>query len=105
MPSPGESATRFADTADDRDLPPVLSPSVSNYTKWPRLTQTAASASWTLGCGKNRHDAPDILDRFLHHAGPITITGKSHRLRNKTAKESARKAEAPTAEPCTDPTT
>ena len=30
--------------------------------------------------------ATAILDRFLHHAEVITITGKSYRLRNKAAK-------------------
>jgi len=31
--------------------------------------------------------ATAILDRFLHHAELITITGKSYRLRNKTAQK------------------
>jgi DNA replication protein DnaC len=34
--------------------------------------------------------ATAILDRFLHHAEIITITGKSYRLRNRTAGESRR---------------
>jgi len=42
--------------------------------------------------------ATAILDRFLHHADVITITGKSYRLRNRAAKEPDRKAETPTAE-------
>jgi DNA replication protein DnaC len=45
--------------------------------------------------GKLIGDVPSataILDRFLHHAETITITGKSYRLRNKAAK----------AEPCKD---
>ncbi len=44
--------------------------------------------------GKLIGDVPSataILDRFLHHAEMITITGKSYRLRNKTAQ----KAEKP----------
>jgi DNA replication protein DnaC len=39
--------------------------------------------------GKLIGDVPSataILDRFLHHAEIITITGKSYRLRNKTEK-------------------
>ncbi|MBU0719416.1 MAG: IS21-like element helper ATPase IstB [Planctomycetes bacterium] len=39
--------------------------------------------------GKLIGDVPSataILDRFLHHAEVITITGKSYRLRNKMAK-------------------
>ncbi len=37
--------------------------------------------------GKLIGDVPSataILDRFLHHAEIITITGKSYRLRNKS---------------------
>jgi len=40
--------------------------------------------------GKLIGDVPSataILDRFLHHAEVITITGKSYRLRNKSAQE------------------
>ena len=47
--------------------------------------------------GKLIGDVPSataILDRFLHHAEIITITGKSYRLRNKT--------ETATAEPDAD---
>lgn len=33
--------------------------------------------------------ATAILDRFLHHAEIITITGKSYRLRNQTGKKGA----------------
>ena len=39
--------------------------------------------------GKLIGDVPSataILDRFLHHAEIITITGKSYRLRNRTEK-------------------
>jgi len=42
--------------------------------------------------GKLIGDVPSataILDRFLHHAEIIAITGKSYRLRNKTEPESA----------------
>ena len=49
--------------------------------------------------------ATAILDRFLHHAEVITITGKSYRLRNRAAKEPARRAEVHTAEGCTDAST
>ncbi len=47
--------------------------------------------------------ATDILDRFLHHTEVITITGKSYRLRNKTAKEPDRKSEPKTVGACTEP--
>ncbi len=36
--------------------------------------------------------ATAILDRFLHHAEGITITGKSYRLRNKSAVTGQEKA-------------
>jgi len=36
--------------------------------------------------------ATAILDRFLHHAEVITITGKSYRLKNKAATDQPRKA-------------
>jgi len=49
--------------------------------------------------------ATAILDRFLHHAEVITITGKSYRLRNKSAKESDRKSELKTEDACTEPAT
>jgi DNA replication protein DnaC len=49
--------------------------------------------------------ATAILDRFLHHADVITITGKSYRLRNKAAKETTRRPEVPTPEACTEPST
>lgn len=42
--------------------------------------------------GKLIGDVPSataILDRFLHHAEVVAITGKSYRLRNKTETESA----------------
>ena len=42
--------------------------------------------------GKLIGDMPSataILDRFLHHAEVITITGKSYRLKNKAAKTPA----------------
>lgn len=47
--------------------------------------------------GKLLSDVPmatAILDRFLHHADIITITGKSYRLRNKA--EDSKPAKAPT---------
>ncbi len=40
--------------------------------------------------GKLLGDVPAataILDRFLHHAEIITITGRSYRLKDKAAKE------------------
>ncbi len=46
-----------------------------------------------------------ILDRFLHHADVITITGKSYRLRNKTAKDLARKSDGSADEACRNETT
>lgn len=39
--------------------------------------------------------ATAILDRFLHHAEVITITGKSYRLQNKSAYGNAVKAPSP----------
>ncbi len=42
--------------------------------------------------GKLIGDVPSataILDRFLHHAEIITITGRSYRLRNRSAQENA----------------
>lgn len=46
--------------------------------------------------GKLLGDVPSataILDRFLHHAEIITITGKSYRLREQTGRKTAAKAE------------
>jgi len=46
--------------------------------------------------GKLIGDVPSataILDRFLHHAEMITITGKSYRLRNKGGKDTAAQEE------------
>jgi len=45
--------------------------------------------------GKLIGDVPSataILDRFLHHAEVVTITGKSYRLRNQSAPQAAPKA-------------
>jgi len=47
--------------------------------------------------GKLIGDVPSataILDRFLHHAEVITITGKSYRLRNKSGSKAACKEKA-----------
>ena len=47
--------------------------------------------------GKLIGDVPSataILDRFLHHAEAITITGKSYRLRNQASRQEACKDEA-----------
>jgi DNA replication protein DnaC len=49
--------------------------------------------------GKLIGDVPSataILDRFLHHAEIVTITGKSYRLRNQAADDDAKPAKAPT---------
>jgi len=56
--------------------------------------------------GKLIGDVPSataILDRFLHHAEMITITGKSYRLRNKQADKKAAKQLAAKSEACTEP--
>ena len=39
--------------------------------------------------------ATAILDRFLHHAQIITMTGRSYRLRNQAAKQADKKPPAP----------
>ena len=47
--------------------------------------------------GKLIGDVPSataILDRFLHHAEVITITGKSYRLRNKANDEKTAQPQA-----------
>ena len=47
--------------------------------------------------GKLIGDVPSataILDRFLHHADVITITGKSYRLRNKSSEENSAQPQA-----------
>ena len=41
--------------------------------------------------------ATAILDRFLHHAQILTITGKSYRLRNQTQKDESSAAPTPAA--------
>lgn len=48
--------------------------------------------------------ATAILDRFLHHAEVITITGKSYRLRGKAGKEMVRKPETNSPETCEEAT-
>jgi len=45
--------------------------------------------------------ATAILDRFLHHAEIITITGKSYRLRNRDGD--SKPAKAPTGSPAEQP--
>jgi len=50
--------------------------------------------------GKLLGDVPSataILDRFLHHAEIIKITGRSYRLRNQTAKDADEPAESKAA--------
>lgn len=59
------------------------------------MTSNRPLADW----GKLLGDVPSataILDRFLHHAEVITITGKSYRLKNRSAasEESKEPAEA-----------
>jgi len=47
--------------------------------------------------GKLIGDVPSataILDRFLHHAEVITITGRSYRLKNRTSKDQACRKQA-----------
>ena len=57
--------------------------------------------------GKLIGDVPSataILDRFLHHAEIITITGKSYRLRDRAATtESAEKPSKPANAPISGP--
>jgi len=38
--------------------------------------------------------ATAILDRFLHHAELITITGRSYRLQNRSSQDMASKTSA-----------
>ena len=48
--------------------------------------------------GKLIGDVPSataILDRFLHHAEIVSITGKSYRLRNRAAEQSNGNGDAP----------
>lgn len=55
--------------------------------------------------GKLIGDVPSataILDRFLHHAEIISMTGKSYRLRHRSADEVTNAAGAPSAEPGTN---
>jgi hypothetical protein len=49
--------------------------------------------------------ATAILDRFLHHAEMIAITGKSYRLRHQAndAPEAAKPANAPIASATSEP--
>ncbi len=55
-------------------------------TKSTMMTSNRPLEDW----GKLLGDVPAataILDRFLHHAEIITITGRSYRLKDKAAKE------------------
>ena len=47
--------------------------------------------------------ATAILDRFLHHAEIVTMTGKSYRLRNQQTPPAA--TDAPDSKPATNPPT
>jgi len=61
---------------------------------FPRMTSNRPLEDW----GKLLGDVPSataILDRFLHHAEIIKITGKSYRLRNQSPKLSDGSAEGP----------
>jgi len=52
--------------------------------------------------GKLLGDVPAataILDRFLHHAEIITITGRSYRLKDKAAKETNQSKESKKDDP------
>jgi len=68
-------------------------------TKSTMMTSSRPLEDW----GKLVGDVPSataILDRFLHHAEVIAITGKSYRLRNQAAAtkesdESSKRANAP----------
>jgi len=56
--------------------------------------------------GKLIGDVPSataILDRFLHHAEMITITGRSYRLRNKQADKKVTKQAITKSEACREP--
>jgi DNA replication protein DnaC len=56
--------------------------------------------------GKLIGDVPSataILDRFLHHAEIISITGKSYRLRNRAADETSHGAADAQDEPAVEP--
>lgn len=56
--------------------------------------------------GKLIGDVPSataILDRFLHHAEMITITGRSYRLRNKQVDKKAAKQPAANTQACKEP--
>lgn len=55
--------------------------------------------------GKLIGDVPSataILDRFLHHAEIVTMTGKSYRLRHRSADESTNAPSGPSEEPASD---
>jgi DNA replication protein DnaC len=61
-------------------------------TKSTMMTSNRPLEDW----GKLLGDVPAataILDRFLHHAEIITITGRSYRLKDKAAKDSEQSKE------------
>jgi hypothetical protein len=67
-------------------------------TKSTMMTSNRPLEDW----GKLLGDVPAttaILDRFLHHAEIITITGRSYRLKNKAAKETNTSKESKTDDP------
>src|ERR1035438_7029930 len=60
----------------------------------PIMTSNRPLEDW----GKLLSDVPSataILDRFLHHADIVTITGKSYRLRDQTGKKDTGKTQPP----------
>lgn len=70
-------------------------------TKSTMMTSNRPLEDW----GKLLGDVPAataILDRFLHHAEIITITGRSYRLKDKAAKDSERTKEQTKDEPDKD---
>jgi len=59
-------------------------------TKSTMMTSNRPLEDW----GKLLGDVPSataILDRFLHHAEIITITGRSYRLKDKASKKTSKK--------------
>lgn len=71
-------------------------------TKSTMMTSNRPLEDW----GKLLGDVPAataILDRFLHHAEIITITGRSYRLKDRAAKQAEQSKEPTTHEPNKNP--
>ena len=71
-------------------------------TKSTMMTSNRPLEDW----GKLLGDVPAataILDRFLHHAEIITITGRSYRLKDRAAKQVEQSKEPVTHEPKKNP--